>query len=163
MTEPEDEAGPAGGKPEGDDVAADRQPPGPPAWLRDVLEAAAAIRALAAAQWQLFSAELALARSASQALLFAVLAAVILGVASGLTLLALLGWALSHWFGSWAWGLGVLALIELAGLVGAIALARRFTYWLTLPASRAEWRALAKQARNNSGKERRHAPDTTQE
>lgn len=135
--------------------------PGPPAWLGDILDAAAALRELAAAQWRLFTAELALARSAAHALLLASLVAVVFAVALGLTLLALLGWGLTQWLGSWAFGLAALALLQLGGLLAALWFVRRCMHWMTLPASRAEWHALMRRVDRN-GEERHRAPDSTQ-
>lgn len=158
MTESEHAAGQAEPPPEEGDASGS---PAPPAWLSDILDAAAAIRELAAAQWRLFSAELALARSATHGLLLASLVAVVFAVALGLTLLALLGWGLAHWFGSWALGLAVLSLLQLAGLAAALWFARRCMRWMTLPATRAEWRAMMRQT-HREGEDGRHAPDSTQ-
>ncbi len=79
-------------------------------------------------------------------MLFMGLAAIVFAVALGFTLLALAGWGLAQWFGSWAWALAVLATIQLILLVVAILVFRRGMHWLTLPATRAEIATLAKDA-----------------
>lgn len=117
----------------------------PPRWFDDVREAAAALRDLLAAQGALLQAELRLARSAAHAALVAALVATVAAVALGLTLLALLGWALAQWFGSWAWSLAALAGLLALALAAAIALFRRCLHWMTLPASRREWRTLVQE------------------
>jgi uncharacterized membrane protein YqjE len=98
------------------------------------------------AQLQLFGAELNLARSALVMMLLMGLAAIVFAVALGLTLLALMGWGLAQWLGSWAWALAVLAVVQLLFLLGAILAFKRCLHWLTLPATRAEWKALMKAA-----------------
>lgn len=108
--------------------------------------ATVALRELLAAQWQLLGAELRLARSAAMTALVAALAATVFAVALGLTLLALVGWLLAQWFGSWAWALLALALLQVLGVAGAIVLFRRCLHWLSLPASRAQWRALVRES-----------------
>ncbi len=132
----------------------------PPAWLQDILEAAAALRELAAAQWSLFSAELALARSATYALLWASLVTTVFAVALGLTLLTLAGWGLTQWLGSWAWGLAVLAALQILCLGVAIWFTRRCLHWMTLPESRAHLRALVRQT-SSLGERDAHATDSS--
>jgi F0F1-type ATP synthase assembly protein I len=78
--------------------------------------------------------------------LVAALAATVFAVALGLTLLALIGWLLAQWFGSWAWALLALALLQVLGVAGAIVLFRRCLHWLSLPASRAQWRSLVRES-----------------
>lgn len=112
-----------------------------PKWVEDIGEAALALRELAQAQWQLLGAELRLARSAATLLLVATICAVVFGFALGLTLLVLLGFALSQWLSSWAWGLLVLAGLLLLGLIVAILLTRRCLHWLSLPRTRAQLHA----------------------
>jgi len=79
-------------------------------------------------------------------MLFMGLAAIVFAVALGFTLLALAGWGLAQWFGSWAWALTALAALQLLLLVGAILVFRRAMHWLTLPATRAEFAILAREA-----------------
>ncbi|HET7359177.1 MAG TPA: ABC transporter ATP-binding protein [Rhodanobacteraceae bacterium] len=130
--------------PVGDDVEGD---PAPPRWFDELRSAAAAVRELLAAQWDLLGAELRLARAAAMTALLAALAATVFAVALGLTVLALLGWALAHWFGSWAWALFALAVLQALGVIGAIVLFRKCLHWLSLPVSRAQWRALVRESK----------------
>lgn len=118
----------------------------PPQWLEDIGEAACALRELAQAQWQLFGAELRLARSAAWTLLAAMVCTVVFAVALGLTLLALLGIGLAHWLGSWVWALLVLVGLLALSLAAAIMLFRRCLHWLSLPGTRAQWHAFAHQS-----------------
>lgn len=127
-----------------DDVEGD---PAPPRWFDELRSAAAALRELFAAQWDLLGAELRLARAAAMTALLAALAATVFAVALGLTVLALLGWALAHWFGSWAWALLALAVLQALGVAGAIVLFRRCLHWLSLPASRAQWHSLVRESK----------------
>ena len=120
--------------------------PAAPSWLDDVRRLGAGLKELFAAQLTLLSAELGLARSGIVLMLFMGLAAIVFAVALGFTLLALAGWGLAQWFGSWAWALTVLAAIQLLLLVGAILLFRRAMHWLTLPATRSEFATLAREA-----------------
>jgi uncharacterized membrane protein YqjE len=124
-------------------------PAGPaakPAWLTDLSRLGRGLKELFSAQFALLGAELSLARSGIVLMLIMGLAAIVFAVALGLTLLALTGWALYQWFGSWAWALGALAAIQVLFLVCAILVFRRCLHWLTLPASRAEWAILMKDA-----------------
>jgi hypothetical protein len=89
---------------------------------------------------------LGLARSAIHWLLIAGLVATVAGVGLGLTMLGLIGWLLAQWFGSWTWALVVLALVEVAFVVGAMLLFRRCMHWMTLPATRGEWNAMMREA-----------------
>lgn len=130
------------------------QAPEPPRWVDEVRMATVAVRELLAAQWQLFGAELRLARAAAMTALVAALAATVFGVALGLTLLALLGWLLAQWFGSWAWALLALALLQVLGVAGAIILFRRCLHWLSLPASRAQWRSLVRESTTRTSSSR---------
>lgn len=120
--------------------------PAVPSWLEDVRRLGAGLKELFAAQLKLLSAELGLARSGIVMMLFMGLAAIVFAVALGFTLLALAGWGLAQWFGSWAWALAVLAGIQLLLLVGAILVFRRAMHWLTLPATRSEFATLAREA-----------------
>src|SRR6201991_3971450 len=117
-----------------------------PAWLDDVRKLGLGLKNLFGAQLRLIGAELGLARSGITMMLFMGLAAIVFAVALGFTLLALAGWGLAQWFGSWAWALGVLALIQLVLLIAAMRVFRRGMHWLTLPATRAELATLAKDA-----------------
>jgi F0F1-type ATP synthase assembly protein I len=67
-------------------------------------------------------------------------------VALGLTVLALLGWALAQWFGSWPWALLVLAALQGVALIVAIGLFRRCLHWMSLPNSRAQASALVQES-----------------
>lgn len=100
------------------------------------------LKHLFGAQLHLLAAELGLARSAVSWMLAAALLATIAGVGLGLTLLALAGVALAHWFGSWLWSLAVLAFAQLLLLLAAIMLFRRCMHWMSLPATRGEWSAM---------------------
>lgn len=117
-----------------------------PAWVGDVRRLGAGLKKLFAAQLKLLGAEVGLARSGIVMMLFMGLAAIVFAVALGFTLLALAGWGLAQWFGSWAWALTVLAALQLVLLVGAILVFRRGMHWLTLPATRAELSTLAREA-----------------
>ena len=117
-----------------------------PAWLDDVRKLGLGLKSLFAAQLRLIGAELGLARSGITMMLFMGLAAIVFAVALGFTLLALAGWGLAQWFGSWAWALTALAGLQLILLVVAILVFRRAMHWLTLPASRAELASLAREA-----------------
>lgn len=115
-------------------------------WLDDVRRLGTGLKHLFAAQLSLLGAEIGLARSGIVMMLFMGLAAIVFAVALGFTLLALAGWGLSQWFGSWAWALTVLAGLQIILLVLAILVFRRGMHWLTLPATRAELATLAKDA-----------------
>lgn len=117
-----------------------------PAWVGDVRRLGVGLKNLFGAQLKLLFAELGLARSGIVMMLFMGLAAIVFAVALGFTLLALAGWGLAQWFGSWAWALTALAGIQLILLVVAILIFRRGMHWLTLPATRAEIATLAKEA-----------------
>jgi uncharacterized membrane protein YqjE len=117
-----------------------------PAWFDDVRRLADGLKRLFGAQLRLIGAELGLARAGITMMLFMGLAAIVFAVALGFTLLALAGWGLAQWFGSWAWALTALAGIQLVLLIVAILVFRRGMHWLTLPASRAELASIAKEA-----------------
>ncbi|MET0936647.1 MAG: ABC transporter ATP-binding protein [Luteibacter sp.] len=117
-----------------------------PAWIDDVRHLGEGLKRLFGAQLRLIGAELGLARSGITMMLFMGLAAIVFAVALGFTLLALAGWGLAQWFGSWAWALTALAGLQLVLLVLAILVFRRGMHWLTLPASRAELASIAKEA-----------------
>ncbi|WP_243040653.1 ABC transporter ATP-binding protein [Dyella sedimenti] len=117
-----------------------------PGLLDDIGRLGRAFRQLFGAQLHLLAAELGLARSAVHWLLVAALAATVAAVGLGLTLLGLAGWLLAQWFGSWAWALLGLALLELGFLAGAVVLFRRCMHWMTLPATRREWSAMMREA-----------------
>jgi uncharacterized membrane protein YqjE len=115
----------------------------PPDGLLDELKRLAqAVRQLFGAQLQLLAAELGLARSAVSWLLAAGLIATVAGVGLGLTVLGLVGLLLAKWLGSWIAAFAVLAVLEALALFGAILLFRRCMHWMSLPASRQEWRAI---------------------
>src|ERR1700755_860698 len=117
-----------------------------PAWFDDVRKLGLGLKSLFSAQLRLIVAELGLARSGITLRLFMGLAAIVFAVALGFTLLALAGWGLAQWFGSWAWALTALAGLQLILLIVAILVFRRAMHWLTLPASRAELAILAREA-----------------
>lgn len=102
---------------------------------------AGALRHWLAAQRQLLHAELGLARSALAWWLAAALAAVVFAVALGLTLLGLLAVVLAAGLHSWVAALAVLALLQIVLLAASIMLFRRCLRWMSLPATRQEWRA----------------------
>jgi len=120
--------------------------PVPPRLLAELQQLGRALKHLFGAQWKLFLAELGLARGAVSVLFAAGLAATVAGVGLGLTLLALIGLALAHWFGSWLWALLALAVLQALFLAGAVALFRRGLHWLTLPATRSEFGAMIRDA-----------------
>jgi uncharacterized membrane protein YqjE len=117
-----------------------------PAWFDDVRKLGVGLKSLFGAQLKLIVAELGLARDGITVMLFMGLAAIVFAVALGFTLLALAGWGLAQWFGSWAWALTALAGIQLILLILAILVFRRAMHWLTLPASRNELASLAREA-----------------
>lgn len=109
-----------------------------------------ALKGLFSAQLELVSAELGLARAAFSWMLLAGLAATIAGVGLGLTLLALVGVLLAHWFGSWVWALIALAVLQLVSMLVAIVFFRRCMHWMTLPATRTEWGAMMRDTRTRA-------------
>jgi uncharacterized membrane protein YqjE len=119
-------------------------PPGPPAGglLDELGQLARAIRQLFGAQMHLLATELGLARSAVSWMLAAGLIATIAGVGLGLTVLGLIGLLLAKWFNSWIAAFAALAVLQALALGGAILLFRRCMHWMSLPASRQEWRAI---------------------
>ena len=131
---PEEAAGPTGGEAP--------QQPKPSNLLDDIGRLGRAFKQLFGAQLALLSAELGLARSAVSWMLVAGLAATVAGVGLGLTLLGLIGVALAQWFGSWLWALGALAILQLLFLLGAVWFFRRCMHWMSLPATRGQWRAI---------------------
>ncbi|KLD65138.1 ABC transporter ATP-binding protein [Dyella japonica] len=126
-------------------------PPAPPGLLDDIGRLGRAFQRLFGAQLKLLSAELGLARSAVHWLLIAGLVATVAAVGMGLTLLGLIGWLLAQWFGSWAWALAALSLVELLFLAGAMLLFRRCMHWMTLPATRGEWSAMMRETLRRPG------------
>ena len=134
----------------------DRPAPGDPGVLDEIGRAGRAAKRLFGAQIALFMAELGLARSALSWMLLAALAATVAGVGLGLTLMALAGVLLASWLHSWPWALVVLGVLQALFLGGMIFLFRRCMHWLTLPASRHEWRETIRQAMRRS--ERGRAP-----
>lgn len=147
------EEGPAasGGEPPLSDGAASGDPGvGDPGVLDEIGRAGRAAKRLFGAQLSLLVAELGLARSAVSWMLLAALAATVAGVGLGLTLMALAGVLLASWLHSWPWALVVLGLLQALFLWGMIVLFRRCMHWLTLPASRREWRETIRQAMRRS-------------
>ncbi|MDF3983015.1 ABC transporter ATP-binding protein [Luteibacter sp. PPL201] len=131
-----------------DDKAAGTSRPGVslPPWVDEFRQLGVGLKHLFGAQFRLMLAEVGLARSGFVLMLFMGLAAIVFAVALGFTLLALAGWGLAQWFHSWAWALTALAGVQLVLLVLAILVFRRSMHWLTLPGTRAEFAALAKEA-----------------
>jgi uncharacterized membrane protein YqjE len=129
-----------------DDEAAGQTepPPGPvPNGLfEELAHVARTVRELFGAQLHLLAAELGLARSAVSWLLAAGLVATVMGVGLGLTVLGLIGLVLAKWLHSWILAFVVLAVLEALALFGAILLFRRCMHWMSLPATRHEWRAI---------------------
>jgi uncharacterized membrane protein YqjE len=121
-------------------------PAAPPGLLDDIGRLGRAFRTLFGAQLKLLTAELGLARAAVHWILIAGLVATVAAVGLGFTLLGLIGWLLAQWFGSWAWALAALAVVEVLFLAGAMLLFRRCMHWMTLPATRGEWNAMMHQA-----------------
>jgi hypothetical protein len=128
-----------------EEVAGQPEPPqGPPpsGLINELAELAQGVRKLFGAQLHLLAAELGLARTAVSWILVAGLAATVTGVGLGLTLLGLLGLVLAKLLGSWIEAFIVLAFLEALFLFGAIVLFRRCMHWMSLPATRQEWRAI---------------------
>lgn len=117
-----------------------------PPWADDIRRLGVGLKNLFSAQIALAGAEFGLARSGIVMMLFMGLAAIVFAVALGLTLLALAGWGLAQWFGSWAWALTALAGLQLVLLIVAILVFRRAMHWLSLPGTRNELALLAKEA-----------------
>jgi uncharacterized membrane protein YqjE len=101
-----------------------------------------AVRQLFGAQLHLLAAELGLARAAVSWMLVAGLVTTVAGVGLGLTVLGLIGLLLAKWLNSWILAFVVLAVLEALSLFGAILLFRRCMHWMSLPATRQEWRAI---------------------
>jgi uncharacterized membrane protein YqjE len=128
-----------------EEVAGQSEPPeGPPSsgLLDELSQLVRAVRKLFGAQLHLLAAELGLARSAVSWMLVAGLIATVAGVGLGLTVLGLLGLVLAKLLGSWILAFVVLAVLEALFLFGAILLFRRCMHWMSLPATRQEWRAI---------------------
>jgi hypothetical protein len=123
-------------------------PPTPkePSWTSELGALARGIRRVFGSHFKLLGAEIRLAKSGVVVMLLMALAATTFAVALGLTLLALLGYGLAQWFGSWTWALAALALIQLLLLLGAIIVFKRCLSWLGMPATRAELGALVHEA-----------------
>lgn len=102
-----------------------------------------ALRELAQAQWQLLGAEWRLARSAAMTALLAALLVLVFAVALGLTVMALAGWLLAQWLGSWTLSLVVLGVVLMLCLAVSVYLFRRCLYWMSLPETRLQWRRMA--------------------
>lgn len=117
-----------------------------PAWIDDLRRLGGGLKNLLGAQLALAGAELGLARAGIAMMLFMGLAAIVFAVALGLTLLALAGWGLAQWFGSWAWALTALAGLQLVLLVTAILVFKRCMHWISLPGTRNELASLAREA-----------------
>lgn len=144
----------------GDDEAVDPRPGvATPSWIDDVRRLGTGLKNLFGAQLKLALAEIGLARSGIVMMLFMGLAAIVFAVALGFTLLALAGWGLAQWFGSWAWALTALAGLQLVLLVVSILVFRRGMHWLTLPATRAELATLAREAAKRGRAEGERAED----
>jgi uncharacterized membrane protein YqjE len=128
-----------------DQAAGQAEPPPGPAragLLDDLGQVWRAVRQLFGAQLNLLAAELGLARAAVSWMLVAGLVATVAGVGLGLTVLGLLGLLLAKWLHSWILAFVVLAVLEVLSLFGAILLFRRCMHWMSLPATRQEWRAI---------------------
>ncbi|HTV85544.1 MAG TPA: ABC transporter ATP-binding protein [Dyella sp.] len=127
-----------------DQTAGPSEPPGPPprGLLEEIGLLARAVRNLFGAQLQLLAAELGLARAAINWMLAAGLIATVSGVGLGLTVLGLVGLLLAKWLQSWIAAFAVLCVLEALFLFGAIVLFRRCMHWMSLPATRQEWRAI---------------------
>lgn len=110
--------------------------------LAEIGQLGRAVKQLFGAQLHLLATELGLARSAVSWILAAGLAATVVGVGFGLTVLGLLGLLLALWLGSWLWALLVLAVLQLLFLFGSILLFRRCMHWMSLPVTRSEWSAM---------------------
>lgn len=135
------DVGNAGGLP-----PADEPREKPPGWIDDVGDLVKGVKHVAGGHFRLLGAEVALARSGIVMMLFMALAATTFAVGLGFTLMALLGWALFLWLKSWTWALCALALGQVLLLLGSIFVFKRCMAWLGLPVSRAELKALVKEA-----------------
>jgi uncharacterized membrane protein YqjE len=124
-------------------AAGESGPPPEPVGLLDELgQVWRAVRQLFGAQLNLLAAELGLARAAVSWMLVAGLLTTVAGVGLGLTVLGLLGLVLAKWLNSWILAFAALAVLEALTLFGAILLFRRCMHWMSLPATRQEWRAI---------------------
>jgi hypothetical protein len=121
--------------------------------LDDIARFGRAFKQLFGAQLHLLGAELGLARSAVSWMLLAGLAATVAGVGLGLSVLALIGMLLAKWFGSWLWAMGVLCLLQVVFLLGALMLFRRCMHWMSLPATRGEWSAMMRDTRRKADRD----------
>jgi uncharacterized membrane protein YqjE len=126
------------------ETAGPSEPAGPPprSLLVEIGTLARAVRDLFGAQLHLLAAELGLARAAIYWMLGAGLIATVMGVGLGLTVLGLVGLLLAKWLHSWIAAFAVLCVLEALLLFGAIVLFRRCMHWMSLPATRQEWRAM---------------------
>lgn len=149
------------GREDGPATSGEAPQPAAPGLLDEIGRAGRAARHLFGAQWSLFVAELGLARSAISWMLLAALAATVAGVGLGLTLMALIGVLLAQWLHSWAWALVVLGVLQGIFLYAMIMLFRRCMHWLSLPASRGEWRETIRQAMRRSERHEATAPEKT--
>lgn len=149
---------PKSGQSAAPDHESDAAASSPPRWLRDLREAIAALRELAAAQVGLLRAELRVAQAAAHTAMLAALAATVFAVALGLTLLALIGWGFAQWFGSWLWALLALAALQVVGVIGAIFLVRWCFHLMSLPRSRAQLQATVRESWY-PGKSKHHGSD----
>lgn len=121
--------------------------------LDDIGQLGRAVKRLFGAQLHLLGAELGLARSAISWLLVSGLAATVVGVGMGLTVLGIIGVLLVKWLGSWLWALLVLFLLQGLFLLGAIMLFRRCMHWISLPATRGELSAMMHDAAGGNAAE----------
>lgn len=116
--------------------------PAPTGLLDELGQVWRAVRQLFGAQLNLLAAELGLARAAASWMLVAGLVTTVMGVGLGLTVLGLIGLLLAKWLHSWILAFLVLAVLEALSSLGAILLFRRCMHWMSLPATRQEWRAI---------------------
>lgn len=135
------------------------EPSDPGGWTGELLAAAAALRELARAQVELLGAELRLARGAARQALATTMIIVVLVLAVGFSLLALLAVVLAQWLGSWPLALLVMVVVQVLVLALALHRLRRCLHWMSLPQTRAQWRALATAAPDvEATRERNDAP-----
>ncbi len=118
--------------------------------LDEIGQLGRAVKRMFGAQLHLVGAELGLARSAISWIFLAGLAATVVGVGMGLTVLGIIGVLLVKWLGSWLWGLLVLFLVQGIFLLAAILLFRRCMHWMSLPATRVELSAMMHDAAGKS-------------
>ena len=114
--------------------------------LKELGQLGRALKNVFGAQLQLLRAELGLAKSSVVWLVMAAVIAVTTAVGVGLTFMAVITFLLAIWFGSWLWALVGMLILQLLLLVVCIVVARRCMRWMSLPETRGELKAMAREA-----------------